>query len=1773
VKNLKKLFCAGLVIYLSATWRADAAYTDPTVTLKVISTSSATHQPVLVFQTNGPTTVTLVASTNNFAPTNFVWSQVAETNNTFAATGVASFSAAQTSSNQVTVTLPAWGVYQFQVVASDGVTNASRYVWVNVWPAVGAAQPNVQIGRNPDIAPPTSVRQFSPDPGPFFHPRVLFSRADWPELNRKMTNAFEVRLAITNLQTALNNNFDKAGSQMRTNITIYTNYASGGYSGTYFTNAVLPARTNNASVMASDLIIGHNPSGAYFDALVTACYLAWVGTDPTLPHGSVAATNQARFNYLATLVAATAKVEMNLNATLSGGNNNSSYATGTNMATAYDMALCYDFVYDWMTPQQQNDTRDYLYAIGYGYNNTGGGGISRSSVWDGHLQNGDFPNLADGIVLPQLAIEGEEANVTAAVTNAFGATLPYATGAGAWPYASPAAVNNLRRLLNWNTDWFVSPWGFIVNMVDYFQLGQNISAPAALALARRGEDQFTTTYYYQSSLAALYNIAPGEDGKGMRLFDHHDGLPFTPGPGQLNAAYIVKYVYPDDPMVDYVYRAFRVENENDLAQAMFASDPTNTTLATVAQQKNLALTKFDPERAVVVSRNGWGENDLNLVFENRFDQDGHMHAERNNFSLYALGRAWSSPPGYHCTINDLQATVLIQNTNLISDPATAGYIAQSPSSATITTNNSWGPPPPGKLVEITEDPAKQWTLFAGDASPAYNFGLGTNNSIDTGVTQAQNAWPGLLSNLSAYTQSQLASTWKVQSTNYNAVQYALRSVLTVRGTNPYVLVLDDICKDGTPQNYRWSMPCAVSFGPSGGRFVDANSNAIYSSLTNLSGATATDITLYHLIDQGTNNQKGLPRLLVRDVTEAATANQPPIFVENHPSGLGSTNLTYGWDNNSKVFTYVPSSRVLITRTNVVSPSFKILLYPFLSGSNTPTSSWNSNNTVLTISNNSTVDAFVFNRTNSDHRTRITGFTRTLGHAAPALTVPTNYVVTANTLALNGQFGAAANFSVTATDYLGSALSPVFSLPPGTVFPVGVTTVQVSAMDPLGEQTSTSFPVNVLPPPPLLWKGDGTTNAWNFSATNWILGAGQIAYAEPVSVIFDDSGSASPPIALAQTVQPTSVIFSNVANGYTIGGTGKISGAGNLVLATAGTVTLLTTNDYTGGTTISSGATLQAGNGTAAGAIGSGNVTNNGTLAFNLPNTQTVAGNISGGGSLSLAGTGTLVLSNNNAHSGLTTVSGGTLQIGTGATSGSVPTNISLTGGSIVFNRTDNYSQAGFISGTSINSSITDSGTAAGNSLALNFSVGTNIFSSLFNNSAGTLALSAASATNIFSSRLSIASGGSVIFNGGNYQFTNDGFANGGQSGYGTCVVSNGANVLLGVGSWINWTNLEVIGSNSVLAGNAGLTLLGNRMQVTIANGGSLATTSGSVGQGNLFGPAYNGYQSSVTVQQTGGAMSLAANKGYSLGGAAGGYTNSYALSGGTVNLLGGSSANLTLGADTGGTGLTLFSLTGAGKLLASGTVSGSQTTGTPRQLFDFSGGMLTAGTINTTWLSSTNAPTTYGTLVNNGGMLAPGDAGTPGKTIITGNYAVSNNAAKLAIDLGGVTQASAFQDATNKFDFVSISGAATLGGNLNVRLLNNFVPATNNSFTILTASGGVSGAFTNVTGNRVPLVNYSGGSFLVVTTATSLILTNFQIAPTNPPTITGISLTATNLIITGTNGVAGASYLVLTTTNLVLPVASWNIIATQQFQSGGAVNFTNPLNPNSPQLFYRLRLP
>jgi outer membrane autotransporter protein len=133
----------------------------------------------------------------------------------------------------------------------------------------------------------------------------------------------------------------------------------------------------------------------------------------------------------------------------------------------------------------------------------------------------------------------------------------------------------------------------------------------------------------------------------------------------------------------------------------------------------------------------------------------------------------------------------------------------------------------------------------------------------------------------------------------------------------------------------------------------------------------------------------------------------------------------------------------------------------------------------------------------------------------------------------------------------------------------------------------------------------------------------------------------------------------------------------LIKSGSGVLTLTGANSYTGGTTISAG-TLQLGNGGTTGSI-TGNVIDNGILAFNRSDVLTFNGVISGAGSVQQIGPGTTILTGTNTYTGGTTISAGTLQLGNGGTTGSITGNV-IDNGILAFNRSDSVTFNGVIGG-------------------------------------------------------------------------------------------------------------------------------------------------------------------------------------------------------------------------------------------------------------------------------------------------------------------------------------------------------------------------------------------------------------------------------------------------------------------------------------------------------------
>lgn len=262
--------------------------------------------------------------------------------------------------------------------------------------------------------------------------------------------------------------------------------------------------------------------------------------------------------------------------------------------------------------------------------------------------------------------------------------------------------------------------------------------------------------------------------------------------------------------------------------------------------------------------------------------------------------------------------------------------------------------------------------------------------------------------------------------------------------------------------------------------------------------------------------------------------------------------------------------------------------------------------------------------------------------------------------------------------------------------------------------------------------DGGTGMWSAASTNWTGQPGQANINGPwggsVGVF---SGAAGGPVAVSGTQAFDTLQFS--VDNYVLSGgvlaiapaTGTVGtlSVDNNIVATisspitgalarlaktgAGTLILQGANTYTGGTSISGG-TLQIssdanlGTSTSELRFNGGGGTLATTASFDSTRIITLVsagafdvadgtvlgliGTITGAGGLSKLGDGLVVLTGTNTYAGGTTITAGTLQLGAGATLGSVIGDV-VNDGLLSFDRSDAVSFSGVISGTGAVSQI------------------------------------------------------------------------------------------------------------------------------------------------------------------------------------------------------------------------------------------------------------------------------------------------------------------------------------------------------------------------------------------------------------------------------------------------------------------------------------------------------
>lgn len=681
-------------------------------------------------------------------------------------------------------------------------------------------------------------------------------------------------------------------------------------------------------------------------------------------------------------------------------------------------------------------------------------------------------------------------------------------------------------------------------------------------------------------------------------------------------------------------------------------------------------------------------------------------------------------------------------------------------------------------------------------------------------------------------------------------------------------------------------------------------------------------------------------------------------------------------------------------------------------------------------------------------------------------------------------------------------------------------------------TSTRVALTVAIPNNLIWVGGGA-NLWDTTTANWTGDA--TIFVNNDNVTFNNSGSASPAVDLVGVIAPNAITVTGTQN-YTLGTTtsGSIGGVATLTKSGSGTLTLSTTNTFTGKSAVNGGTlsiTTGSNLGTAPGAFvadqltlngGRLQVTASGSITGNRGTTLGVSGGtyeiptainhtntaaITGTGSLTKMGDGSLVLNAAHSYAGGTVISNGTVILlnANGLGSGTA----TLAGGTLSFPAATTITN-----GVQVSENSTLTFATTGNSAVV-------LNGDLAGASGRTLTVTPTGASTVSGTRVRINNGltNSITVNSDinlNGTFTFATYNNQGDQTY------NG--VISGAGTLGRRSPTAGVAGNTILTAantySGGTVIADGGIGFGIDSVGSPVVTSGPIGAGTLsFENNVNTFKrlyavggartvgnailwSSVTNQN----LTIEGNNALTLSGA-------IDLGGTNRSIITSNTANTTLSGAISNGGLTK---TAPGTLLLNGTATVSEV-------------IVAEGTLGG------NGTITGPVTVNSGATLAPGTS--IGTLTINGT-----------LNLAGNTSIEVNKTAGTK-DLITGVSTLTYGGTLAVANLSGTLTA-GDSFVIASATTPV-GNFASIIGSPGAGLNWNfnpaTGTLSVVSSA--------------PPTL-GVSQSGSTLTFTW----AGAFKLQAQTNDLSTGITgTWF-----DYPGGNSSPVNTTINPANGSVFYRL---
>lgn len=588
------------------------------------------------------------------------------------------------------------------------------------------------------------------------------------------------------------------------------------------------------------------------------------------------------------------------------------------------LGYAYDFSYNFMTDSQRSTVRAVISAA------------TKGRLWLGarlphHFRNWNW--IAVGLQQPllALAIEGEE---------------------GFDPRVYRLGVDIARDYLTYG----ISPTGQSTEAVGYTQFGLVWGNPFFVAATRRGENLLAHSHHRSMLDWYLQSLEPTLD----RFTSHGDG---GDGPPSIGTLSMWKYFYPSDPRVRFLWQCFATKPADNpqsanavavntdgfstfkgsfhIIEAMLWVSDDNVEKPLDPEELNFPTMMFDPVRGSLNARSGWHKDATTVQFECRIDSVGgsHEHADRTNFTFFALGRAWAAD--YFRSVETRHHNnILIDGLGQGQWPGPGEWLGHQKigdlliAAADAKEAYGWWWP-----KQIASEPADferfkfaRWSSYATESAifrekyAAVPFERDPRPAVSAFWKGYEKTDPRLWDE----------DSWPVRLP-HNPVQRAFRTIVFSRAANPWLLVVDDIQKDGNERLYEWLMQTGFNT-----ETVSIVSNDII-----LGDATVRRSALGMPAPK-----KGDRQLLVRvlDLQHPAEPHfytTKPSFrleaferkdtlVSEEKTGALSGSRSFGMDKR------------LVIASRAVAPDFKILLFPHRHGDALPVTTWNQTRSKLVI---------------------------------------------------------------------------------------------------------------------------------------------------------------------------------------------------------------------------------------------------------------------------------------------------------------------------------------------------------------------------------------------------------------------------------------------------------------------------------------------------------------------------------------------------------------------------------------------------------------------------------------------------------------------------------------------------------------------------------------------------------------------------------------------------------------------------------------------------------